>query len=240
VRQARRFYKEATVTPERGIALDGKPVRTPKKQLLVLPTDKLAQAVAAEWRAQGDKIDPISMLMTKLANTAIDRVAFERARILAEMVDYAASDLVCYRADRPPDLVARQAAHWDRVIDWASTALNAPFVATLGVIHRPQPPEALHAVSNALEFISDYEVAALHNIMTLTGSALLSLMLGRGALSPNAAWTAANVDEDYQIENWGEDDEAAKRRAARHTEFLACCRFLALARPRFDATFLLP
>ena len=120
MKQARRFYKEVAVTPEHGIALDGKPVRTPRKALLVLPTDALAEAVAAEWKAQAEKIIPASMLMTKLANTAIDRVAAEKPRILAEMVDYAASDLVCYRADRPPDLLARQAAHWDPVIAWAS------------------------------------------------------------------------------------------------------------------------
>ncbi len=230
MRQARRFYKEVAVTPERGIVLDGKPVRTPKKALLVLPTNALAQAVAAEWEAQGDKIKPATMLLTKLANTAIDRVGSERARILAEMVDYAASDLVCYRAGRPPDLVARQAALWNSVIDWAANTIDAPFMAIPGVMHRPQPPEALHAVGVALAGMDNYQIAALHNIMTLTGSALIPLMLARGALSPEAAWAAAHVDEDYQIENWGEDDEASARRTARHKEFLACRRFLELAR----------
>jgi len=228
VRQARRFYKEVAATPECGIALDGKPVRTPKKALLVLPTKALAEAVAAEWRAQGDKLNPASMLMTKLANTAIDRVGMERERILAEMVDYAASDLVCYRAARPPDLVIRQAAHWNPIIAWASTALNATFEAVLGVMHRPQPPEALHAVGAALAKMNNCEIAALHNIMTLTGSTLIALMLGRASLSPDAAWAAAHVDEDYQIENWGQDGEAADRRAARHKEFLTYCRFLEL------------
>ncbi|HUR43760.1 MAG TPA: ATP12 family protein [Aestuariivirga sp.] len=230
MRQARRFYKTVEVTPERGIALDGKPVRTPRKALLVLPTRRLAEAVATEWKAQGDKINPASMLMTKLANTAIDRVGSEKPRILAEMVDYAASDLVCYRADRPPDLVARQTAHWDPVIGWALTVLNAPFEAWPGVVHRPQPPEALHRLGTVLETLGNYEIAALHNIMTLTGSALIALMLKRGTLFSDAAWAAAHVDEDYQIENWGEDEEAAERRAARRKEFLACCRFLELCR----------
>ncbi len=230
MRQARRFYGKVAVTPERGIALDGKPVRTPKKSLLALPTNALAEAVAAEWEAQGGKIDPRTMLMTKLANTAIDRVGLERARILAEMVDYAASDLVCYRAERPPDLVARQAAHWDPVIEWVSMEINSHFKAVPGVTHRPQPPEALQAIGNTLADMSDFEVAALHSIMTLTGSAIMALMLARGALSPDTAWAAAHVDEDYQIDNWGEDEEAAERRAARHKEFLACCRFLALCR----------
>lgn len=230
MRQARRFYKEVTVTPERGITLDGKPVRTPKKALLLLPTKALADAVAAEWQAQGNNIDPATLLMTKLANTAIDRVGFERERNLAEMVDYAASDLVCYRADRPPDLVARQAAHWNPVIDWALRTLDAPFEAVPGIMHQPQPPEALYAIGAALAEIDNYLIAALYNIMTLTGSTLIALMLGRGALSSDAAWAAAHVDEDYQIENWGEDEEAAERRAARHKEFLACWRFLELCK----------
>lgn len=230
MRQARRFYKTVAVTPECGIALDGKPVRTPKKALFVLPTTALAEAVSAEWQAQGEKINPAAMLLTKLANTAIDRVGSERERILAEMVDYAASDLVCYRADRPPDLVARQDSHWNPVIGWVSTALGAPFEATPGVMHRPQPPEALHAVGRALAAMSDYEIAALHNIMTITGSALIALMLARGHLSVDAAWAAAHVDEDFQIENWGEDAEATHRRAARHNEFLACRRFVELCR----------
>lgn len=230
MRQARRFYKTVAVTPERGIALDGKPVKTPKKVLLVLPTQELAQAVAVEWEVQGEKINPATMLLTKLANTAIDRVGSEKARILAEMADYAASDLVCYRADRPPDLVARQDSHWNPVIAWASTALDALFVATPGVMHRPQPPEVLHAVGSTMAALNNYEIAALHNIMTITGSALIALMLARGQLSADAAWAAAHVDEDFQIGNWGEDAEAAHRRAARYKEFVSCCRFLQLCR----------
>jgi len=228
VRQARRVYKEVGITPDGGIALDGRPVRTPKKAPLILPTHALAKAVAAEWEAQGDKIDPRTMFMTKLANTAIDRVGRGRERILAEMVDYAASDLVCYRAERPPDLVARQAVCWNPVIDWATTTLDAPFESIPGVMHRPQPPEAIQMVGSALAGMNNFEIAAVHNIMTLTGSALMALMLARGALSSEAAWAAAHVDEDYQIDNWGEDEEAAERGDARHKEFLACCKFLEL------------
>jgi chaperone required for assembly of F1-ATPase len=230
VRQARRFYKTVSVTAELGIALDGKRVKTPKKALLALPAETLARAVAAEWAGQGERIDPATMMLTKLANTAIDRVGSDRARILAEMVDYAASDLVCYRADSPPDLVARQARHLDPVIEWALTVLDAPFETTPGVMHKTQPPESLRAVSGALAVMDDFEIAALHTIMTITGSMLITLMLANGALSANAAWMAVHVDEDYQIENWGEDSEASARRAARHKEFLACCRFLELCR----------
>ena len=226
----KRFYKEVTVTGDRGIALDGRPLRTPKKAPLNLPTPLLAEAIAEEWRGQGEHLDPHGMTLTKLANTAIDRVAAERPRILAEMVDYAGSDLVCYRADRPPDLVARQEAHWNPVLAWTLTELDAPFAVQKGVMHRKQAEEALRAVATALSDRSEFEIAALHSFMTLTGSALIALMLAGRAISPDEAWTAAHVDEDYQIAHWGEDQEAAERRAARLTEFRACCRFLALCR----------
>ncbi len=226
----RRFYKIVTVTPERAVALDGKLIRTPKKELLALPAEALAQAVAAEWEAQGEKIRPTTMLLTKLANTAIDRVSSDKARIIAEMVDYAGSDLVCYRAAHPPDLVASQAANWNPVIDWALSSLDAPFTVTTGIIHQPQPPEALQAVGAALSRLNSFEIAALHTIMTITGSTLIALMLAARALSAEAAWAAAHVDEDFQIKSWGQDDEAAVRRAARQREFASCCRFLELSK----------
>jgi chaperone required for assembly of F1-ATPase len=225
----RRFYKTVTVTDDLGIALDGRPVKTPLKAPLRLPTRALAKAVAAEWDAQGDKIDAASMILTKLANTAIDRVATDRARIEAEVLDYAGSDLVCYRADRPPDLVQRQAGSWDQVVDWARTALDAPFEVTEGIIHKAQPPAAIAAHGSAVKALTDFELAAYHSIMTLTGSALIAMMLARHATIPEAAWLAAHVDEDYQIEQWGQDTEAQARRAARYAEFMSCCRFLELA-----------
>lgn len=226
----RRFYKTVSVTDDLGIALDGRPVKTPAKAPLRLPTRALAEAVAAEWDAQGEKIDAASMILTKLANTAIDRVAPDRQRIEAEVLDYASSDLVCYRADRPPDLVDRHTREWDPVVDWARTALDAPFEVTVGVIHKAQPETAVAAYASALSELSDFELAAFHTAMTITGSALIALMLARRAAIPEAAWIAAHVDEDYQIEQWGQDAEAQARRAARYAEFMACCRFLTLAR----------
>lgn len=226
----RRFYKIVTVTPERAVALDGKLIRTPRKELLALPTEALAQAVAAEWEAQGEKIRPTTMLLTKLANTAIDRVSGDKPRILAEMVDYAGSDLVCYRAARPPDLVASQAANWNPVIDWALRSLDAPFIVITGVIHQPQPPAALWAVGAALAQLNSFEIAALHTIMTITGSTLISLMLAMRAITAEAAWTTAHADEDFQIKTWGQDGEAQLRRAARQREFVSCCRFLELSK----------
>ncbi len=226
----RRFYTAVTVTDDLGVALDGRPVKTPLKQKLVLPTRPLAEAVAEEWAGQGDTIEPHGMVLTKLANTAIDRVAPERPRLMSEVRDYANSDLVCYRAEQPAALAARHAAHWDPVVDWVRTALDAPFAVTSGVVHRPQPEAALKAHESAIQSLSHYEFAAFHSLMTLTGSALIATLLARAALSPEAAWAAAHVDEDFQIEQWGEDEEAAARRAARHAEFLACYRFLSLCR----------
>jgi chaperone required for assembly of F1-ATPase len=226
----RRFYTSAAVTGDLGIALDGRPVKTPLRAPLRLPTQALAEAVAAEWEGQGAEIKPSTMILTKLANTAIDRVGPDRARIEAEVLDFANSDLVCYRADRPPDLVQRQRSQWDPVIDWARTALDAPFEVTEGIVHTPQPKQAIAAFALALNDLSDFELAGFHSIMTLTGSALIAMMLARQATMPESAWLSAHADEDYQIQHWGEDAEARAKRALRHTEFMACCRFMVLAR----------
>ena len=225
----RRFYKDVTVTDDLGIALDGRPVKTPMKAALVLPTRALADAVAAEWAEQGEEIKPATMYLTKLANTAIDRVTAYREAIESEVLDYANSDLVCYRTDRPPDLVARQVRGWDPIVDWARTALDAPFEVTDGIVHRPQPEAAIAAFAVAVQGLTDFELAAFYTIMTITGSALIAMMLARNATLPETAWLAAHVDEDYQIEHWGQDDEARDRRIGRHTEFMACCRFMELA-----------
>jgi chaperone required for assembly of F1-ATPase len=230
VKPAKRFYKTVSVTDDLCIALDGRAVKTPLKSKLQLPTRKLADAVAAEWDAQGEKIDPGTMLFTKLANTAIDRVGPDRARIVSEVLEYAGSDLVCYRAETPEALVERHAKAWDPVIDWARTVLDAPFVVTTGIIHVAQPAAALKAHEAALATLNDFELSAYYSIMTMTGSALVAMMLARAAISPDAAWSAAHADEDYQIELWGQDYEAADRRAARHRDFLACCRFMELSR----------
>jgi chaperone required for assembly of F1-ATPase len=227
----KRFYKDVTVTDDLRIALDGRPVKTPMKLALRLPNLALADAVAAEWAEQGAEIRPSTMTLTKLANTAIDRVSEHRPAIESEVLDYANSDLVCYRTDRPPDLVACQVRGWDPVVDWARTALDAPFEVTDGVLHRPQPEAAIAAFGVAVQELTDFELAAFHSIMTLTGSALIAMMVARNATTPDAAWNAAHVDEDYQVEHWGEDAEAKARRDGRHTEFMACCRFMALARP---------
>jgi chaperone required for assembly of F1-ATPase len=227
----KRFYKQVSVAPsEDGFAvhLDGRPVKTPLKRPLLMPGETMAKAVAAEWEAQGTHINPADMIMTKLANTAIDRVLGDEARIIGEIVDFAGSDLICYRADRPEGLVVRQAAHWDPVLGWMREAHGCKFVCVAGVMHAEQPSVSLETLRAVLAGEGAYRLTAIHNLTTLTGSALIAMKLAAGALSGEEAWTAAHVDEDWQIEQWGEDDEASARRAARMADFDATVSFLAM------------
>jgi chaperone required for assembly of F1-ATPase len=224
----RRFYKTVSLGTGGEVLLDGRPVRTPMKALLRLPFQPLAEAVAEEWRGQGAKIDPRSMPLTRLANTAIDRVSRKRSKIQGEIIDFAGSDLVCYRASQPAELRARQAAAWDPAIDWALKTLDAQFEVVFGIVHRRQPVSSLQAFTSHLSRKSDFQIAGLHNLTTLTGSALLASMVEAGVTEPETAWLASNVDEDFQIEQWGQDEEAARRRLARTGEFLSTCRFLHL------------
>jgi chaperone required for assembly of F1-ATPase len=227
----KRFYKSAAATPDNGVALDGKPLRTPLKQALTLPTRALADAVANEWEAQGETIDPRNLILTKLANTAIDRVAVDRQRIIDEIVKFADTDQVSYRAEEPAALIARQAEHWNPVLDWAMAQLDAAFATTTGIVPRPQPDEALAAFARHVEKLDHWELTALHNLATMTGSALIAAMAIDGALEREAAWRAAFVDEDWEVEQWGEDEEASLRRAALRREFDACLDLARLSRP---------
>lgn len=226
----KRFYKAVTVTEQLGIALDGRAVKTPLKVPLVLPSPALAEAVAVEWEAQKEFINPHAMPLTKLANTAIDRATKEKASITAEILAFAGSDMVCYRADKPQSLVSRQAEHWDPVIAWAYDRLNAGFITTNTLIHKPQPAASLQALEAHVMATDPFRFTAIHSLTTLTGSALIATMLAAGDISVEAAWVAANVDEDWQIETWGQDDEAMARRAGRLHEFSCCAKFVTLAR----------
>ena len=226
----RRFFKEVTVSSDNGIMLDTRVLKTPLKAVLKLPMPALAEAIAAEWREQGEHIRPLSMPITRLANTAIDRVGAERDKIKAEILEFAGSDMVCYRAESPPALISRQAELWDPVIDWARSVTDAPFVVTTGVMHVEQPEAAIKAFAVHLHAMDDFTIAVLHNLTTLTGSALLAAMIEARAIDSRAAWAAAFADEDWQIEQWGEDEEASLLRARRLKEFEACCRFLATLR----------
>jgi chaperone required for assembly of F1-ATPase len=225
----KRFYKSVTVSHTREILLDGRPVKTPLKASLVLPTSSLAEAVAMEWSAQVDVIIPFKMPLTKLANTAIDQAPRERPAIVEELLAYANSDLLCYRAAEPEALVARQALHWDPQLEWAKVQLGAFLNVTSGIGHVSQSPEFLAACRHRISPVSNFHLVALHTLVTLSGSAILGLMVMEGSLTPETAWSASNLDEDWQNEQWGEDFEAKTRREARWAEFSAAARFLNLA-----------
>jgi chaperone required for assembly of F1-ATPase len=223
-----RFYARAEAEGEGAefrIVLDGRPVRTPARRVLAAPSPALAQALAAEWDAQRDVIDPARMPLTRLANTIIDGVVEAPAPVAAEVERYLACDLVCYRAPGPAGLAARQAEAWDPVLAWAQAALGARFVPAEGIAFMAQSAEALAAAGAAIPR-RPWPLGALHSATTLTGSALIALALMRGALSLDAAWRAAHVDEDWNLQLWGRDALALERRAARFAEMQAAATVL--------------
>ena len=224
----KRFYKAVSVGNDLTILLDGRAVKTPLKQKLILPTRALAEAVAVEWAAVDKVINPALMPLTKLANTAIDTVTASRDHVVGEIVAYAGNDLVCYRAEKPSDLVALQAEAWDPIILWAKTTLGAQFLKTTGVIHIDQPSAALSELQSRLSILDNFTLTAIHSAMTLTGSAILTFMLHAKATRAEQAWAAAHVDEDFQIAQWGPDAQAAQRRAWRKADFFAAVRLMEL------------
>jgi chaperone required for assembly of F1-ATPase len=228
----KRFYRAVVLAEQTEgvvVMLDGRPVRTPARRPLAAPTRALGKALAAEWDAQTDVIDPVGMPLTRLANTIIDGVTAAAPEIVAEIEKYLGSDLIYYRAEAPDALVARQARHWDPILAFARDDLAARFVVTHGVNFVTQPA---HAIAAARRAIPDdaWRLGAVHAVMTLTGSAMIALALARGALAADAAWAAAHVDEDWNSEQWGADELAQARRAARLAEMQAAVRVLELAR----------
>ena len=225
-----RFYQAAGVAEGAdgfAVLLDGKPVRTPRRRALAAPTAPLARLIAEEWDAQPQEIDPARMPLTRLANAVIDAVAEAGDAVAAEVAHYLGSDLVCYRAETPEGLVAAQAAAFDPVLAWAREALGARFVAVAGVMHAPQPPEAIAAARAAIPR-DPWRLGAVSSATALTGSALLALMLAHGAREAGAVWRIAHVDEDWQMSQWGRDEIALARRAFRKTEFDAATAVLKL------------
>lgn len=226
----KRFYKDVAIKDEGGggasLLLDGKPVRTPGKALLSLPSRGLAEAVAEEWRAQGERIDPMTMPLTKLANSAIDGVLGREQAVIDDIMAYAASDLLCYRAQGPRALVESQGEQWDPVLAWAREALGAPLYLAEGVVHVAQPKSSLDRLKEKLGGRDAFSLATLHVMSSLSGSAMLALAVALGRLTPEEAWAAAHVDEDFQISQWGEDAEAAERRKNRWRDFAAAAQFL--------------
>jgi chaperone required for assembly of F1-ATPase len=229
----RRIYASAGAVPRDdgfGIALDGKPLLTPAKRPLVVPGAALAGAIAAEWQAQGETIDPQTMPMMRLASSALDLVTPRRAAIEAELVTYAGTDLVCYRADHPPELIARQHAVWQPLLDWASLRFDAPLIVTSGILPVEQPPEVARAFASAVERYDPLLLTALHAATTACGSLVIGLALLEERLDAAAAFAAAQLEESFQIESWGEDAEQTARRAGLLEDIEATARFAALAR----------
>jgi chaperone required for assembly of F1-ATPase len=228
--QRRRFYRNAHVEESASaiaVRLDGRAVRTPARRLLELPTRALADAVAAEWNAQGELIDPMSMPLTRLANSIIDGVAPAPDAVAEEIARYFAADLIMYRAEGPQELVARQAQAWDPLVDWVRARLAADFVLTQGVKFVAQPAAAL-AAARAVLPPDPWRLGALCVITTLTGSAVIALAVLLGRLSIEDAWAAAHVDEDWNLQLWGRDAVALERRAGRFAEMQAAVQMLAL------------
>lgn len=226
----KRFYKTAslgTLPDGFNILLDGRPARTPGKAILLLPSHAAGAGLVAEWQAAGEHIDPAKMPMTRIANSAIDGVAREMPAVAAEIVKYASSDLICYRASEPAALVAAQAAAWDPVLTYARDTLHAPLLLAQGVIFVAQPSAASAAIARVVQsFDTPLKLACLHVMTTLLGSALLAVGVAHGRLNTKAAWAAAHVDEDFQAATWGPDHEASVRRALRWQDFAAAAQLL--------------
>lgn len=222
----KRFYTEVTTRETEegafGVLLDGKSVKTPAKTILVLPTGESAELVAEEWRAQETHIDPAAMPKTRLANTALDGVANQTQAVMEDVVRFASNDLLFYRASHPENLVELQREKWDPFLDWYAETIGARFETVEGIMHVSQPKEAIAAFSQVLtKHAAPLKLACVHTMTSLTGSALIAFALAENAFGLEAGWEAAHVDEDFNISQWGEDYEAAKRRETRLGEMSA-------------------
>ncbi len=230
----KRFWKEASADAEAGeggfrVLLDGRAVRTPAKALLAVPTPEMASAIATEWNAQEKEIDPRVMPMTRAANAAIDKVAHQKGEVADMLAAYGDADLLCYRAKSPEELVARQAENWDPALAWAEAELGARLNVHVGVIHAPQPPEALARLSGQVHALDPFKLAAFHDLVSLSGSLVLGFAAARGWRDVDAIWQISRVDENWQQEQWGDDEEAAAEAAIKHRAFLDAKRFFDLA-----------
>jgi chaperone required for assembly of F1-ATPase len=228
---AQRFWTEAHVVAEKdgfAVHLDARPVRTPLKAPLILPTRVLAEAVASEWLAQVVKVDPRTMPFTRTANSAIDKVTPQFAEVAAMLAAYGANDLLCYRAEGPVELIARQAAAWDPLLTWAETALDARLISTAGVMHVDQPSYSLDALHRRVAALGPFHLSAFHDLVAISGSLVLAFAVTLGRLEVEAAWQTSRIDETWQIELWGEDAEAAEIAALKREAFVQADRFYAL------------
>lgn len=229
----KRFWKTASVADIDGgftVHLDGRPVRTPAKNPLVLPSRAMAAAAAAEWDAQEGEVRPVTMPVMRGANAAIDKVSVQKDEVAALIAAYAESDLLCHRADSPEALVARQAAAWDPLLDWARDALDAPLIAVAGVIPCDQPPESLRTLREQVSAMDAFTLTALHDLVGLSGSLVIGLAAMTDIQPVETLWDISRIDETWQEEQWGVDEEAAEVAEAKKRDFLQARRFLDLTR----------
>jgi chaperone required for assembly of F1-ATPase len=230
----KRFYKRVSVqsTAEaHRILLDDKPIKTPARARLQVPTRALADAIVTEWDMQGDTIDAKTMPLTRHANTVLDRIIAHRAHVIKELAAYGESDLICYRAAGPADLVVLQSDAWDPLIAWAEHMFAAPLAVTASINHVPQSSQAVAKLAAAVETHSDWQLAALHEGVTISGSLVIGLALSHGRLTAQEAWSAGQLDELFQASCWGEDAEAATVRMNRRAALDVAARLFHLLRP---------
>lgn len=231
----KRFYTEVSIVESEGghaVHLDGRPVKTPAKAALAVPTSRLAELLRDEWANQVEVIDPRTMPVTRLINTAIDGVAVEAQAVFEDILRFSSSDMLCYRAESPENLVLRQQEQWDPVLDWAANQHGACFELIEGVMPREQPRDATAAFSAVLrKYDAPIELAVLHTVTTLTGSAILALAFAEGHLAAEDIWKLAHLEEDWTAEHWGEDAEAQNRREKRHAEFQAAVAVFEALKP---------
>lgn len=229
---AKRFWKETSVQAEEGggfsVRLDGRPVKTPAKALLQVPTRALAQAVADEWEAQEGEIDPRNMPVTRSANAAIDKVAVQFDEVAAMIAEYGGSDLLCYRASGPDALVARQAAAWDPLLDWAAARFGARLDSTSGVMHMAQDEAALQRLAAEVSALDPFALTALHDLVGISGSLVIGLAAIEGWADIDQLWDTSRIDETWQAEQWGVDEEATEQATAKKQEFDHALRFFKL------------
>jgi chaperone required for assembly of F1-ATPase len=227
----KRFWKSVNVGQDEagwGASLDGKPVRTPARAALVVPTQALAEAIAEEWRAASDEIKPRAMPLTGIANAAIDRVAPDKPAFAGGLARYAEADLACYRSEWPPQLVDRQAQSWDALLAWGRQRFDIDFSTTSGLMHIPQPPASVERLAYEVVALTPFQLAGLSPLVTVGGSLLAALAVFEKAISPEAAWQAVSVDDRWQLEQWGSDADAELALETRRDDFFAGARFLEL------------
>jgi len=229
---AKRFWEHTDVEPRDAgftVTLDGREVKTPAKTPLIVPTEEMAVAIALEWKAQEEKVDPLTMPCTRSANAALDKVTQQFNEVVDLIAAYGGNDLICYRAEGPESLIRRQSQAWDDLVDWSATALSAPLKITTGIMPIDQEKPTLDALHGLVAGLDPFRLTAFHDLTSISGSLILALAITKDRLTADDAWTLARIDEDWQIEQWGEDEEASEQAALKRAAFLHAERFYRLS-----------